>query len=225
MTSPALTGRLAIYGLSAGAVSLATEAQADIVYSGPLSLSGNSIYFDLENVVPPSNSLSNPQHDFHLSIKTSKSKASIQSYGLNISGGALSATRGPYLNSYALRLTGGETIGSGGSFNSYAFFNNTYGGGFFPPGFGLGDWSPGDRGFVGLRLTISGMDRFGWADVMFNNYNGSGSGAFTLFGYAYENDGSPIAAGAIPEPSSIALLITGAAGVAALKKRRKSHAA
>jgi hypothetical protein len=43
---------------------------------------------------------------------------------------------------------------------------------------------------------------------------------YTVHGGAYENSGAPIAAGAVPEPSTVALAVAGAVGVGAMSRRR-----
>lgn len=220
MKSPhrTLAQKLALYGLGAGAASLATSANADIQYSGPLNFSGNTIYFDLQNTVAPSTA-PDPADDFLLSANATKMKASIGSYGSS-SGQVVSETRGAFPRDYALQLNVGTTIGSGSNFSTDGYFNNNYAGGVVPAGYGLGDWTFGERGFLGLSILINAQTVYGWADVQFNNYDGSGVGSFTLFGYAYEDNGMSIPAGAIPEPSTFALLAAGAVGVALLKRRK-----
>jgi hypothetical protein len=94
----------------------------------------------------------------------------------------------------------------------------------------MGQWHVGDRGFLGLQITVNGQIDYGWADISLNN-GGSPparpgdpqdpTGQFTIYGYAYDDSGLPIGAGAIPEPSSLALLVAGAAGVLALRRRQK----
>lgn len=218
--SPSFGQKLVNYGLAAGAASLATSAKADIQYSGPLNFSGNTIYFDLQNTVPPSMTPDPATHDFILSANSTKMKASVGSYGTS-AGMVVGETRGAaFPRPYALQLNAGTTIGSGSGFATYGFFNNNYAGGTLPAGEGLGDWTFGERGFVGMSIQINAQTVYGWADVQFNNYDGSGVGSFTLFGYAYEDNGMSIAAGAVPEPSTFALLAAGAAGVAFLKRRK-----
>ena len=219
--SRALSQKLALYGLGIGAASLASSAEADIVYSGPVELSGNTIYFDLQNTaVPSASTTSVTGDDFEMKGNTSKSKAKIYNAGTYNSSIAYSQ-RGPANRDYALRLSMGDTIGSQ-SFSLNAYFQDNYAGGTEPKGYGLGDWNAGDRGFVGLRLTINGNSYFGWADVTLNNLDGSGPGVFTLHDFAFDNvAGDMIQAGQIPEPSTVALLIAGAAGVLALKKRKQ----
>jgi hypothetical protein len=224
-----LSQKLALYSVGVGAASLATGAKADFsVYSGP-DVSGNTIHFDLQNSVPPSNSLGAPGHDFELQSKTSKSKAKIYNEmgstynpliaSQNRQGPGMMSTR-----AYAFKLNAGDTIG-GQTFVNNAFLQDEYA----PPpmstaipGYGLGDWHPSDRGFLGLRLTINGNNYYGWADVTLNNLDGTGPGVFTLHGYAFDlTAGEQITAGQVPEPGTVALLVAGAAGMVALKKRRK----
>jgi PEP-CTERM motif len=222
MEKKTLGQKLVLYGIGAGAASMAVPADADIIWSGPVEFSGNTIFYDLENVVPPSAIPDSANHDFELNLRKKKaSNYDVSSNGTTV-GSTDSATRGMYSFSYAIRHNSGDTIGSGGNFASYAFLQNAYPGGYFDPGEGLGDWNPGDRGFLGLSLVVGGNTYFGWADVTLNNLDGTGIGAFTLHSYAYENVAdTSILAGAVPEPGTIALLVAGAAGVLALKRRQK----
>jgi PEP-CTERM motif-containing protein len=221
----ALGQQLVRYGIGAGAASLAASAQADIQYSGPLSVSGNQIAFSLQNFSTTVGT--SPTADFQLDSKPSKLKAGVsaQSGGAPGAGVAFDLAQGQFspATQYALRLGSGSTIGSnlGFSGQNYSFFNNYYPGFMTtPPGAGNGNWKPGDEGFLGLTITIGGNTVYGWADVTLNNLNGNSPGVFTLHGLAYEDSGAAIQAGAVPEPSAIALLVAGAAGVLALKRRK-----
>jgi len=83
------------------------------------------------------------------------------------------------------------------------------------------DWAPNTRGYLGLRVQLNGNTLYGWADVTFTK---TGADAYmnTLHSYAYEDVANQaIMAGAIPEPSSAALLVAGAAGASALRRRRR----
>lgn len=82
-------------------------------------------------------------------------------------------------------------------------------------------WAAGTRGYVGLRQVSVDTDSgylYAWADVTY----GSDS-SLTLHRFAYEQSGSPIAAGAIPEPSTYAALAGLLAGSAALYHRRRNR--
>jgi hypothetical protein len=70
---------------------------------------------------------------------------------------------------------------------------------------------------VGLQFDIGGSTHYGWAEVGVQ----LGSANLIVGQVAYENIAdTPIAVSGVPEPSSMALMLAGAAGVAALKRRR-----
>ncbi len=90
-------------------------------------------------------------------------------------------------------------------------------------------------GFIGAKFQIDATTHFGWIAVEVDNAMESG----TITGYAYEsNPNTPIGAGhlpppshdviaemsssgVIPEPTHLGLLALGAAGVAALRRRKR----
>lgn len=90
--------------------------------------------------------------------------------------------------------------------------------------FGL--WQMGDRGFVGFRFTdLNGQVDYGYIELETDPFvDAKNPGGLQFFRIAYENSGGPIAAGAVPEPSSLAALAFGGAGLAAaaLLRRKKS---
>lgn len=75
-------------------------------------------------------------------------------------------------------------------------------------------------GFVGFRFSDGGGGfRFGWAEVETNG-GGSSFAELTIKAIAIETDsGTPIAAGAVPEPTTLALLALGAGGLACRRTR------
>lgn len=82
-------------------------------------------------------------------------------------------------------------------------------------------WLDGKDGFAGFRMTDNSSDyQYGWMQLSYTENND----AVTIYDFAYEttlNQG--IETGAIPEPSSSALLLAlgaGAAGLAARRRRR-----
>lgn len=230
MRNTLLKQKLVMYGIGAAAAAGATsEAGAALVYSGPISVTGGTIYFDLQNTVAPSTTI-NAADDFVLrQVTTSGNSSLMESFIYDVgsaSAGISYATRkeGSVYVEYTLKLTAGQTIGAG-NFAASPYFN-TFGTTSLPSGGqgnGAGDWFNGNRGFIGLRLQVSvGNYLYGWADVQTNNFDNSAPGSFTLLGYAFNNVlNQAIAAGQVPEPSSLALLCAGAVGVAAFRRKKK----
>jgi hypothetical protein len=83
----------------------------------------------------------------------------------------------------------------------------------------LGHFS-GIRGYAGVQFEIpGGSPHFGYLDISAVSLT-----SVTLYGGAYETlANTPIEAGAIPEPASLALLAGGAAGLAAWRRNRCSR--
>ena len=75
---------------------------------------------------------------------------------------------------------------------------------------------------AGLRFDIDGTTHYGWMRVSGYADSGGGISSAVLHDFAYEDDANTavVAPSAVPEPSSLALFVLGAAGVAALKRRR-----
>jgi hypothetical protein len=118
------------------------------------------------------------------------------------------------------KLAAGDTISSAtGPFGRR--------GGIFFNGLPAGQWLPSQTGFAGVRFQRSGGEHFGWIRLHWGpNDESLPEMVITVKDWAYESvPGAPIEAGAglptVPEPSSLALLATGAAGVLAWRRRRR----
>jgi hypothetical protein len=94
-------------------------------------------------------------------------------------------------------------------------------------GFPYGKWKPGHTGYLGIfAVNSSSTPFFGWAKIQL----GSGSNAYdpTLIAWGFNDTpfGPTFAGGTpAPEPSSLLLLASGAAGLAAYRRRRKQRVA
>jgi hypothetical protein len=75
---------------------------------------------------------------------------------------------------------------------------------------------------AGLKFDINGATHYGWMRVGGYANGDVPESSAILHDFAYEDvaDTAVIAPAAVPEPSSLALFALGAAGVAALKRRR-----
>jgi hypothetical protein len=95
--------------------------------------------------------------------------------------------------------------------------------------FSTGSWTAGKTAFAAFRFqTTSGKTDFGWVRLLFTESNNGMPNSVTAVDWAYNSGGLPINAGdvATPEPGTAALglLAAGAAGVIALRRKRKAAA-
>ena len=81
-----------------------------------------------------------------------------------------------------------------------------------------GQFASGSNGFIGFKLTDNSAAGpfFGWMRVNFSNTGAAGN----VIDWAYDNSGSAITVGAIPEPSALALL--GLGGMLCAFRRRRT---
>lgn len=71
--------------------------------------------------------------------------------------------------------------------------------------------------FLGVAFPIGGVNHYGWVRVTIDN----AAGSFVINDWAYNTvAGAGITTGQVPEPTSLGMLAAGAAGVAAMRRRR-----
>lgn len=87
-----------------------------------------------------------------------------------------------------------------------------------------GQFAAPDGGYIGIKFDPGSGDKFGWVhvDSVASDYS-----SYHIAGWAYEDSGSAIMAGAgeptspIPVPPTLVLLASGAAGLGFLRRSRK----
>jgi len=78
---------------------------------------------------------------------------------------------------------------------------------------------PGQHAYMGVEFDIEGATHYGWIDLYVAEYGPYGE----IYGWAYETDpGVSILAGAVPEPSTIVLIMTGSLALLLSRAKRKS---
>jgi hypothetical protein len=112
-------------------------------------------------------------------------------------------------------------------------------GGLFGPcnTYGVGQFDPGDLGFIGFKFNNGSGDQYGWVRIKMGSRFPIDHD-FYLVDYAYADPGEPIRAGQmssnemvpeenddmVPEEGSLGALALGAAGLLAWRKRRSQVA-
>lgn len=241
-------GEIAAYAAAVGAgLVVSGTADAGIIYSGVQNISvtidhsakpGKYAGGTFKNYMATSSAKSvdlNGDGANDISLKASFSAARTY-YGLHTNyrgNGRVNALNGAFLGSgTALNLVSGVNIGPGGNFNALdggrTRYQTKYGSGAF------GNFKSGTTGFLGIKFN----NDYGWirlrlddlgANQPFGGTLGDGyPDKVTVLDWAYNDSGAAINAGqtrsasSVPEPSSLALLAAGAAGLAAFRRRRRT---
>ena len=127
-------------------------------------------------------------------------------------------------NFYAAKLDGHAAVNSSVfSFGARGFTLGRLGSN--SRGYRFGNWQPGNTAFVGLALfSSSGSNppNLGWAEIHLGpNYDPT----LIAWGYDTEPGETAFTPPAVPEPSSLLLLASGAAGLEAYRRRRTQRRA
>lgn len=125
------------------------------------------------------------------------------------------------------QLSSGATIGPGGNFQDPAVMLRVYTSSFSATRT-RGTWAPSVDGLAGVQFQIGGQTHYGWIRLHLGVGAETGlPNELTVRDWAYESiPDTAIAAGAIvPEPSTFGLgrLAAGAAGIAALRRRKTTY--
>jgi len=197
----------AVYAAAGSALAMSGAADADIIYSGVQNVTveqGGTTFAGID-VDGGGDDMTIVVNNFGFAM----------AYGAN-------GAQIPYSGTsyWARRFGSGSTIGSGADFNSSTKFiraTNVKGSTF-------GNWKLSSNGIAGFQL---GSGNFGWIRLHAENTGGLVD-KLTAIDWAYEDSGATIAAGAtgssgVPVPPSLALLATGAIGVAAMRRRRRAR--
>ena len=139
---------------------------------------------------------------------------------------------GAYTSAYIYTPAGditGAFVGSGSNATFLAFGevidgNDTFGYATYGAGPGnyanLGNWSDGVTGFVGIQFDLGGSTHYGWAEIT----RDTTALTATLHSFGYNDTPGEGATAGVPEPSGMALLAAGAAGLGMLRRRRSGQA-
>jgi hypothetical protein len=190
---------------AAGVTAAANSAQADIVFTPGFTFgsgSTNNINFDNSGA-----------EEYQLGHRTGPNRVSLLKDSNALSTNAYAVLPA---NSNPAALLLGTPIGPASTFST------TYDADLANQGTGAGNFTvdniTGNPQYLGLKFQLAsgGPTYYGWIGVDITNATDL-SGQVT--GFAYENSGGAIPAGAIPEPSGLALLALGAPFL--LMRRRK----
>lgn len=132
--------------------------------------------------------------------------------------------------SFLRRFGGGINISTAtGNFKAVTAFVHTFAksvNGFITSS---GSWKPHQTSFAAFRFktgaSADATTDYGWVRLVYTVSANNAPDRITAVDWAYGANGTEIVTGEIPEPSTagLAILAAGAAGVAALRRRRKSR--
>jgi hypothetical protein len=191
-----LSRKMAAYtaGAAAGLAAAESADAAIITRQGAPLGSGSTVNIDFGGT---------PDDEYRINHSTGPNRVVLKD-------STLATTTNSYvraLNNAPAALTAGTLIGPASDFST------TYDGTLRNQGTGDGNFTAdnvvGNPQYIGVQFQVEpgGTQYYGWIGFDITNANDL-TGVVT--GYAYENSGGAIAAGAVPEPTGLALLAMGA---------------
>lgn len=205
-----LDARLAGYATLAGIAltgAALNTAEADIVYSGIVNITIpqdiDGVYINFVTGAFGGPGLAGADFNPYFN------NATLAFFGPGGGGGTISATTTS--GSAAIRLNFGDSISPAGTYNNGQAVGTAF--------------TSGGQGYVGLRFLneSTGVINYGWA--LLNTTNSASGFPATVVSYGFQNNGTAITAGAIPEPTVTALLGVMAAGALGVRQWRRRKAA
>ncbi len=212
-------GRWLSYAAAGAATAFAAsnDAEAGILYSGPINLSltpGVGVGLGPANV-HPFHTLAAGTHTLFDIANVSNHSNHVGADWMKVVAG--SASRGfkavQSISLYIQNLPINAQLVGGG-------FIQTNGFAYIAPGGGGAYFGSAGTGFIGFRFKTGGNLEYGWARV---TMGGGPSNHITLDDYAYTTGTTPTSfkTGAVPEPASLGLLAVGAVGLLAFRAAKK----
>lgn len=201
--SSATLAKRAAYSVAAGAAAMtAASAEAEVRYSGVQDIS--IAQFSAQDL--------NLDGDAYTDILLKN-----YVFGANYQGATVNFYPGKVVGfntgiNYATALSFGDTIDAGATAGgpfavSLAYPNNPN-----------SEFDNATGAYIGLEFPINATSHFGWVRVTIDN----AAGTFVINDWAYnDTPGEGLFAGQVPEPGTLGLLAAGAAGLAAVRRRRK----
>jgi len=153
--------------------------------------------------------------DFGFGVFTSSTSSSTSAYVSAQGNNGIFTTSGSF--NYAQAFEGSQSVGTGTGSST-----NLNGHAVLTSSGSFGNFGGSTPRYLGLRFNATGGNAsgfvYGWARVAVPN-----PGEIRIYDFAYEDSGAPIhVPNEVPEPSTLLLMASGAAGLLALRRRRKS---